>query len=361
MRIVAVSDVTVGYGSPQLPLLAASLKDYYDGEVKIVEPVQPELAPRHGLYPGFEILRVATADHPHTPIGRMEYIWRAAKLVNAWKPDVLVICCTYTLPVLFRLKRRPSKVIYYSIESIPFYGEFDIEMNRRAAPLLDLVLFPEENRAVLEVGRCGFPDVPKLVLYNTSNLRKDQRPALPPEQRNRRILYSGTISRDQTFADYYVSEKVRALPIDLFGPVKGGDEDKRKITEPTSGATRYRGYIGSAELAAVRPLYAYSIVAWNPNVENQFYAAPNKFFESIADGVPPVAAPHPQCKLLIERYGCGLLMADWSFETFLASLRRAMDAYGSPTWRQMVDGCARAVNAELTWDAQFDKVRMYLP
>jgi len=222
MRIVVVSDVTIGYGSPQLPFLAFSLQDFYPGsEVRIVEPVQPELAPRHGMFPGFTFFRVATTDHPHSPVGRTEYIWRAAKTVNQLKPDLLVICCTSSLPVLYRLKRRPPKVIYYSIESIPFYGDFDVEMNRRAAPLLDIVLFPEENRAALEVGRCGFAGVPKLVLYNVSNRRKDQHTPLPLAQRNARILYSGTISRDQTFADYYFSDKVRAIPLDMFGPVKG--------------------------------------------------------------------------------------------------------------------------------------------
>lgn len=35
----------------------------------------------------------------------------------------------------------PEKVIYYLIESIPFYGDFDVEMNRRAGPLLDVVIF----------------------------------------------------------------------------------------------------------------------------------------------------------------------------------------------------------------------------
>src|SRR5262245_54939640 len=165
MRIAAVSDVTVGYGSPQLPLLCESLRKHYRAEVKIVEPVQPELSPRHHLYPNFDIHPVATAEHPHSPLGRMEYVWRASKAINQLQPDVLVVCCTYCLPVIYRLKKRPRKVIYYSIESIPFYGDFDVEMNRRAAPLLDVVIFPEENRAVQEIGRCGFLGVPKLVLF----------------------------------------------------------------------------------------------------------------------------------------------------------------------------------------------------
>ncbi|MDZ4798557.1 MAG: glycosyltransferase [Bryobacteraceae bacterium] len=360
MRVAAVSDVTIGYGTPQLPLLLDSLREYLNAEVQLIEPVQPELAPRHAQYPQFEILPAATAEHPHSPVGRQEYIWRATRLIDRLKPDLLVICCTYSLPVLFRAARRPKKVLYYAIESIPFYGEFDVEMNRRLEGKADLVLFPEENRAVLEVGRCGFAGIPKLVLYNVSNRRRDGVRALPAEGRNGRILYSGTISRTQTFLDYYFSDRVRALPIDMFGPVKGAPGDQDQLAAQSGAQLRYQGRVSSEQLARLRPAYAYSIVAWNPDNENQLYAAPNKFFEAIADGVPPIAAPHPQCRLMIERYGCGILLADWSFDSFVSGLRRAMEIYQTPLWLRMVDNCRRAVEAELTWDSQFDKVKAYL-
>jgi len=362
MKIVVVSDVTIGYGSPQVPLLAGSLREHYGGKasVHIVEPAQPELAPRHGQFPLFTVHRVATADHPHSPVGRTEYVWRAAKLVNRLKPDVVVISCTYCLPVLFRLNRRPRKVIYYSIESIPFYGEFDVEMNRRAAPLLDVILFPEENRAMLETGRCGFQKIPKLVLYNVSNRRAEARAPRDVGQRNGRIFYAGTMSVAQTFLNYYLADEVRALPIDMYGPIKGPAEDKQRFLNARPGALRYHGYIDAVSLAALRPAYAFSIVAWNPDVENQLYAAPNKLFESIADGVPPIAAPHPQCRLILERYGCGMLLENWGYDVFLRALEGAQYLYGGAEWRRMVEGCARAVAQELTWDAQMEKVKPYL-
>lgn len=362
MKIAVVSDVTIGYGSPQVPLLAASLREHYGAgaTVDIVEPAQPELAPRHGQFPSFAFHRVSTADHPHSPVGRTEYVWRASKIVNRLKPDVLVISCTYCLPVLFRLSRRPRKVIYYSIESIPFYGEFDVEMNLRAAPLLDIVIFPEENRAILETGRCGFTKVPKLVLYNVSNRLAETRPPRHASQRNGRILYSGTMSMAQTFLNYYLADEVRKLPIDMYGPIKGPAADKQRFLNANPGALRYHGYIDSASLAAQRPAYAYSIVAWNPNVENQLYAAPNKFFESIADGVPPIAAPHPQCRLILERYGCGMLLDNWDYDVFLDALQSAIHLYGGPEWERMVEGCRNAVAQELTWDTQMEKVKPYL-
>jgi len=73
-----------------------------------------------------------------------------------------------------------------------------------------------------------------------------------------------------------------------------------------------------------------------------------------------VAAPHPQCKLILDRYRCGLLMPDWTLEGFLKTVRKAQDLYGSPEWEEMVRRCGRAVAAELTWDAQFDRLRQYL-
>jgi hypothetical protein len=276
------------------------------------------------------------------------------------KPDVLVISCTFCLPVLFRLHRRPRKVIYYSIESIPFYGGFDVEMNLRVAPLLDVVIFPEENRAVLETSRCGFVKVPKLVLYNVSNRKAEAREARTVHQRNGRILYSGTMSVAQTFLNYYMADDVRALPIDMYGPIKGPASDKQRFLNANPGALRYHGYVDAVSLAAVRPAYGYSIVAWNPDVENQLYAAPNKFFESIADGVPPIAAPHPQCRLMLERYGCGMLLENWDYDVFLDALECAMHLYGGPEWERMVQGCQEAVAQELTWDAQMEKVKPYL-
>lgn len=359
MKVVAISDVTLGYGTPQLPLLAESLKEHYTAAACVVEPVQPELAARHDLFPDFEFCSIATGEHPHGIAGRNEYIWRAAKEVNRLQPDVLLICCTYCLPVVFKLKRRPRKVIYYSVESIPAYGEFDIEMNRRAAPLLDAVIFPEENRAAIETERCGFPGVPKLVLFNVSNRRQGAPAPLARAMRNGRVLYAGTISRTQTFAGYYLSANVRSLPIDMFGPIKQS-KDEPDFVESLAGDVRYGGYLPGADLAVLRPRYAYSIVSWNPDVENQLYAAPNKFFESIAAGVPPIAAPHPQCKLILERYNCGILLPDWSLEAFEAGLRQAMELYPTRAWETMVENCRAAVNREVHWEAQFAKVTLYL-
>ena len=51
-----------------------------------------------------------------------------------------------------------------------------------------------------------------------------------------------------------------------------------------------------------------------PVTTAQRYAAPNKFFDAIACGTPPICAPHPQCVEVIRKWRCGLLVDDWSSE-----------------------------------------------
>lgn len=359
MRIACVSDVCLGYGSPQITDLVVGLCEYYGADSLVVEPHRAELPPRHNALPRLRIRRTKNVFSPYSDPGRVEYVLEAASIIREYQPDLLVVACTFCLPVLFKLRKRPRFVIYYSYESIPFYGPFDVEMNRHLEGMVDLVIFSEENRAVREVGRFGFKGAAKAILYNCPNV--DDLHPTPPGSRNGRIIYFGTIDPVMTLADYYTEPGVQKFPIDLYGPIRAGsDWDRQRFLDKLGGQIRYCGQLDRRELESVRKQYAYSLVIWNPSVENQLYAAPNKFFESIADGIPPIAAPHPQCKMVIERYGCGLLISDWSLTEFCRALERALRMYGGTKWREMVGNCERAARRELNWRHQFEKLKPHL-
>jgi hypothetical protein len=348
----------LGYGTPQLPLLSHSLADLFDARPLVVEPAQPDMPPRHSRFPRFRMERVRTVGHPHTAPGRNEYLWRAGAILNEFEPDVLLVSCTYSIPVLFRLRKRPRLVLYYSLESVSFYGEFDLEMNHYVEPLVDVVIFSEENRATRDVRAYSFRHQEKVILYNCSTRHNDLRPPLPAEQRNGRILHAGTIG-PQTFSQYFSTVRTSPYPIDLFGPIRPAtDEERADYLKNLRGSIRYRGFIPAEDLARERPVYFYSIIMWDPKWgrDQNYFAAPNKLFEAIADGVPPISAPHPQCELLIDRYRCGLLMPDWSYEGFLSTLKRAMRLRGTEAWKRMAANCARAARLELNWETQFAKV-----
>lgn len=360
LTIVGVSDVSVGYGSPQIPRLMESLAAHYNQPAVILEPDQTEKKPLTVPPAGCTLERVRTLAHPHTVLGRRQFVAAAARRLNEMRPDLLVVFCTYCLPVLAGLRRKPRWTIYHAIESIVKYGQLDVEINRHLADEIDLVIFPEENRAMLDGPRTGLLHRPMAFAYNVRNERRFQ-PAPIPE-RSPRFIYTGTLDRDDTLAEHFLHPELSEIPLDIFGQPTGRDSEKlRADLSALSGSVRYHGYLPAAALDKLRGAYAYSVVMWAPTIENQVYAAPNKFFDAIADGIPPVAAPHPQCKLMIDRYQCGVLMDNWGFPAFLSALKRAAAIFGTPRYEQMVANCGRAVELELNWPAQFAKVKRLLP
>lgn len=359
-HIAVVSDVSLGYGSPQVLALARSLGHYFRSPVQVFEPDQSGRAPCEPEGAPLPIHRVATASAPYSRAGRIEYVLKTAEALNHYRPEIVVVFNSFCLPVLAKLKHRPRCSIYALSEMVRPYGRFAVEVNRFLASQVDLLIFPEENRARIDVQRCGFSRIPLALMYNVH----DAPAAAPvaPNERNGRLFYGGAIGSDAGMADYFLRSEMDHTPLDLYGDVTGPDRDalRQRLTQAVHGP-QYLGCIDARKLAARRRRYTYSIVMYRPALEHTRYAAPNKFFDAITDGVPPIVAPHPQCKMIVERYRCGIVMRDWSFEAYRDAVGRAMSLVGTKRYARMVENCQRAVREELNWATQFEKLRRLLP
>jgi hypothetical protein len=273
------------------------------------------------------------------------------------------------LPALAHSRVRPTVTIYYMLEALSVYaeglhrwGKVLLRLHHRLAHRFDLIIFPEENRAAHDVTRGGLEGVPLVVAYNAVNSARSAEAVQPPSERRRCLLYSGTIRRGMTYPEYFLRDEMHNVPVDLYGLIQGLDaDDLRQALVTAGGGLHYRGYVDAATLDTIRKEYAYSVVSWAPTNEQQRYACPNKFFEAIADGVPPIAAPHPQCKMLIERYECGIVMDDWGFEAFHAAVQKALRLFGTDEYEQMVENCRKATIQEVNWECQFAKIERHLP
>lgn len=367
--IAAVSDVSVGYGSPQIPRLIDSLRRHYGAaSALLLEPDQSERPPLPPLYEGLNVRRFYTSATHYMRSSTIEYIMQCARELDGLDPDILVISSSLTLPVLLKLRRRPRFTIYYMLESLSYYESSDrwhrlmLDMNRASVPSLDLVLFPEENRARQDIARARLAGPRTEVIYNAINAPDSADRSLPVRSRNGRLLVSGTIEPGLTLAEFLLRPEIASIPIDLFGLVEGPNKEAfRADLLAGEGQVCYRGYIPAAELARVRPSYSYSLITWANTSEHLRYACPNKFFEAIADGVPPITTPHPQCREIIERYDCGIVMRDWSYGAFREAVTRAADEMGTPRHAEMIENCRRAVRAELNWEHAFARVARHLP
>lgn len=363
--IIGISDVSLGYGSTQIPLFIKYLKAKKEGYRAIVFEVdQPEKAYIRDRYPEFTIERVMTGVPCYTKAGRIEYIRKCTKIINKLKPEILVLFCSFTLPVLFGIKYRPEKVIYYNIEMASAYGKSDMVLNSMLSGKADLLIYPESNRAMLDIRKFGPQNIPAVEIYNCCDREAANGGNTSGEdcaEKNGKIIYSGTLDYENTNAGYLLDRELNQYKIDIFGNVTGKDSEKlRQELISLNANVRYHGYIANEELRRIKKQYAYSIVMWNPVNENQYFAAPNKFFESIADSVIPIAAPHPQCRELINKYDCGILMRDWSLEAFKEALQVAKTVYGTRRYEEMTENCRRAVEEELSWEKQMEKLDQWI-
>lgn len=360
--IIGISDVSLGYGSIQIPLFMKFLKGKKQGyEARVLEVDQPEKTYVRDRYPEFDIERIMTATPCYTKAGRIEYIRRCAGTVNRLQPEILVLFCSFTLPVLFKLKYRPQMVIYYNIEMASAYGRDDCVLNSLLSGKVDLLIYPESNRAMLDIKKFGLQQIPAVEVFNCTDRQAQGRGHVHMEEKNGKILYSGTLDQENTNAHYLLDKELNQHRIDIFGNVTGKGSGKlRRELLCLNANVRYRGYIANEALREIRRYYAFSIVMWNPVNENQYFAAPNKFFESIMDGVIPIAAPHPQCREIIKNYDCGILMRDWSQDAFREALRTAQRIYGTERYAEMMRNCRRAVRQELSWEKQMTKLEQWI-
>jgi glycosyltransferase involved in cell wall biosynthesis len=296
---------------------------------------------------------------PYSNLGRISYINYVSKELNRIQPDILVIFCTFALPVLFKLRRRPKFVIYYNIEMAEAYGRQDQSFNRHLDGKVDLLIYPEQNRAMIDIRQYGYHGIPFAVVYNCANAKVDQ--TIRFSQRNKKVIYQGTLDLDNTNAAFFMGSQLEEYQIDIYGNLAGRHvEDLASGYAKLNGRVRYLGYIDHALLSRIRKQYAFGIVMWTPVNDNQYYAAPNKLFEYIADGVVPICTPHPQCVEIIERYQCGFLIPDWSYESFCGTIKKAVSCYNTGRYKLLVDNCRKAVEAELNWEAQMEKVKPFL-
>ncbi len=357
--IVGVSDVTTGFGSPEVPALMDSLARHFQQPALLIQPDEISRRPPQGpLSPRVDVEHVCSTWETYTPPYAIDYLRHAAARVNRLRPDVLVVFSGFAFPVLARLRYRPRLVIYhcYELASRDTRSKW---VHRLLAGRVDIITFPETMRAVLDTQACQWRGIPKVVLYNCgTELTDTPVEPVPWHRRNGRILYSGTISPGVALSEYFWQEDTSQLPIDITGRIVArSDEQAQQIAARLTGSLRYFGLLEPEELAQMRGKYAYSLLMWNPEISpNHRYAAPNRLFQSIQAGVPPIAAPHPQCREIIRRFDCGILMRDWSFDAFRQALHQALNLYGTPRYRQLVDNCLRAARKELNWEAQFRKL-----
>ncbi|MBN8649648.1 MAG: glycosyltransferase [Caulobacterales bacterium] len=353
--VVIISDVSVGYGTPQIVSLAKSFSEVYGANVIILEPDQPERPSVDLEISNVVVERQYTATHPYTASGQVEFNMMIQGHLDTIKPDVVVLCAFLGVGGLLKMKHKPKMMIYFGLEHTDG-REYESNLLRMSAPLFDFAIFPEENRALLDTPRIGMEKKPYAIVYNGSSTKVS---AVKSNEKNGKIFYGGLLHPELTFSDYFFGGELDAFKIDLFGLVDGYPNREEVLNKLKSrqGGLRYGGYLPSGpSFSDIIKYYDFSIVLWNPKSESTLYAAPNKFFDAIQAGVPIISAPHPLCEKLIIRYNCGIVMGGFAIEDLKLSLKQANALKKSEQYNEIIEHFLPIAKKDLCWDTQFKKI-----
>lgn len=354
--VMTLSDVSVGYGTPQVLSITESLCAMTGARSKILEPDQPERPPVPEVVARANVERIYTANHPYTLSGQIEYCLQVADRIDREKPDVIVLSSFLAVGAVFRMKHRPKLLIYYALEHTDGDRVREARMMRQISDRIDIAVFPEETRALLDGPRLGLVGKPTCVVYNGSSSRLEPKPA---NDRNGRFFYGGLLHPELTYSDYFLDGALDAYPIDLFGLFDGYRDPQSKVSALADrrSSVTYNGYApgGDTFLSMLRN-YAFSIVLWAPTRESTHFAAPNKFFDAIQAGVPVICAPHPLCKRLVNRYKCGIVARSWRQDDIVAAVSEALRTYATLSYEETIEKHLPIARAELSWDRQFEKL-----
>lgn len=358
-RIVGLSDVAIDYGSPEVTALFHDICVVANCAGLLIEPDEHDRPPViRQPKRAFELCRLQSKLKSHSIAWRREYIYNAAKLINQQKPDILFLFGGVTVPVVNFLRNRPRCIVYHAYEQIADLAAEDITSHRQYIEKFDLVTTPNIHRLLFD---CKTMDVwPEdiVTMYNAADVYyPEPTHTLPAGERNGRFLWMGTLDRKRTFADYFYSDRLAGFQLDVVGRVTDPQAEELTIRLKNCANIRFWGLVPPEILNRMRAKAAFSLVWWNPhNSYGHLHLASNRFFVSLAAGVPPVCGPHPQCIQIAERFDCAIIMKDWTLGALVEAMETALSMYGTPAYFELVKRCLLAAEHELSWRSQSDRV-----
>lgn len=355
----------LGYGSSQILHLTDSICRLMNSSGVICQPLLPQRKFIEVVQAGLTVETISTASHPFSGVGRREYLTKCLEVVNRVRPDVLLITNYILFELLEGLNYKPKRVIHLALEDLqPIidagFGAGRIAKLRQLTPRVDLWIFPESNRAIHDARLLGITQDRISIFYNTA----ESAHAHLDTPKNNRIIYAGTLDVETSVGGFIFDRELAHFPLDVYGDLQGARQSVTEMAKKISvmkkmggGAcsVRWHGQIPKDALDKLMPAYNFSVIYWRPVRHALLNAAPNKFFQAVGAGVPVISAPHPQPKMFIERYGCGVLLDGWDKKHLLSGLHQAERLMHSSAYEEMKRNCYHAVATELSWDRQMSK------
>ncbi len=347
-----LSDVAPGFGSPQVLRLANALSRYLGEPATIIAPAGGPESAAAAERAGVGLIAVATHDPVSTFTGEIEFCLLAARELDHYQPRAVVLCAMLGAGAIARMRYRPEVRLYYGYEHTDGRMPWTERAFARMKGLFQLAIFPEPHRAALDAPRLSLDATPIHIRLNSVS------PLAPPRAagaRNGRAFYGGLIHPVHTYGNALFGRTFADIPLDIYGRMEGFEDPAAtldQLNESGSSVTYHGRVPADSRYHATLASAATAIIAWAPLSEHTYFACPNKFFEAIALGVPPVTTPHPQPARIIARFGCGVVAEDFTPAALRRAVLETLDSQGGPHFEQLVSACLAQAQPALSPEVQ---------
>lgn len=278
-----------------------------------------------------------------------------------------------SLPALGRQRRRLGGATVYDSRDVFMLSREWVRLERPVRPLLaaverhharrvDAVLTVNEPFADLLVRQLGVRR-PRVVL----NCPEAWTPPNPPPNLIREalglpaetavVLYQGQLISERGIEE--AMDAILEVPdavLVLLGYGPWQDRYRARSSEaPYLDRVRLLPAVAPADLLVWTASADATVVAIQPTTPNHRYTTPQKLFESIAAGVPVVAADLPGMRRIVEETGAGVLCDPTSPSAIAAGIRTLLST--SPSGRAARRARLLAVARErYSWQAQAEEL-----
>lgn len=314
-----------------------------------------------------EIRRIETRAPAYEERFWIEYNMAIRRILREERPDIIVITEAGVMPAVLTSGIRPKQLVYFFEQSLAQQvgrsGAKHFDLNLMGDGMVSLIVTPEIDRARREFAKLGWADKSVVEFLQVSPkrvlVRQPGQVGGLDQSDSCRFIRIADLSID-AMTDYLL-DLPDEYSIDLLGRCR--TDEAHQMRERVSAEKREMHYLGNPPRSGKAEFwerYDFSIHMQRPTDIDALHACSADFFESIVSGVPVISAPHPQYSRIIDRYGCGFVMRDWSQAALQAAVDAARHARKSDVYAQLQDGCLAAVAEELNWDAQFKKLAPFL-
>lgn len=358
VSVLGISDVSVGYGSPEIVALMHDLAECdWVASARLLEADEPDRPHITGGHFSFELERIGAHGLPPQSLSWTRHTIReAARIANNTRPDVLILFGGAIFPVIALLNYRPRSIVYHAYEQISDLPAETLAAHRVFLREVNLVTTPSIRRLIHDAVFLGMWPRSVCTMFNVADvayLASDVKVAKPPRQAY--LVWCGSLHSQRTFAYHFLSPEISDIRIEMYGRVE--DNEHLRAALDLSPNIKHHGIVPANDLHAAVLQAAFSVVWWNPaNSYGHLHLASNRFFTAIQMGTPPLCGPHPQCLEIARRFDCAIVMEDWSQESFVSAARRAMDLFGTDAYDVLVERCLDASASGLSWKAQSQRI-----